>query len=77
LFFSLNFDWTLDDYLPRTNISQWIARGGLGLHNQHLPHLNDLARIFGDKDESKVTSAIKAYQQKIKREFDQVLAKVG
>lgn len=68
--------WNLDDYLRRrTNISQWIARGGLGFQNENLPQLKDLARIFCENDEGKVDATLHAYQQKIKREFDQVLAK--
>ncbi len=68
--------WTLDDYLRRrTNISQWIARGGLGVKNENLQHLTDLARIFCENDEGKITATINAYQQKIKREFDEILAK--
>lgn len=70
--------WTLEDYLRRrTNISQWIARGGLGLQNENLSHLTNLARIFGENDESKAQATIDSYQQKIKREFDDVLASVG
>jgi glycerol-3-phosphate dehydrogenase len=70
--------WTLDDYLRRrTNISQWIARGGLGDQDENLAYLTDLARIFCQNDESKARTAINAYQQKIEREFDQVLAQVN
>ena len=70
--------WNLDDYLRRrTNISQWIARGGLGLNNEHLLHLKDLAKIFYADDESKADATINAYQQKIKREFDEILAKTA
>jgi glycerol-3-phosphate dehydrogenase len=67
--------WNLEDYLRRrTNISQWIPRGGLGSQNENLPHLKKLAKTFCSDDESKADKAIKEYQQKIKREFDDVLA---
>ncbi|MEK7723455.1 MAG: FAD-dependent oxidoreductase [Acidobacteriota bacterium] len=70
--------WTLDDYLRRrTNISQWVARGGLGLNNENLQHLTDIARIFCDNDDAKANLAINAYKQKIKREFDELLANVN
>jgi glycerol-3-phosphate dehydrogenase len=66
--------WKLEDYLRRrTNISQWIKRGGLGANNEHLPHLRNLTAIFGGSDENKINEIIKAYQQKIGREFDEVL----
>ncbi|HRH46147.1 MAG TPA: FAD-dependent oxidoreductase [Pyrinomonadaceae bacterium] len=70
--------WNLEDYLRRrTNISQWIARGGLGLQNENLLHLTDLARIFSENDEGKAHATIDSYQQKIRREFDEVLANIG
>ncbi len=57
--------WNLEDYLRRrTNISQWIARGGLGLQNENLPHLKNLAKIFCPNDESKADKTIDAYLQK-------------
>ena len=70
--------WNLEDYLRRrTNISQWIARGGLGLKDENLPHLKSLAKIFCQDDENKAERIIDAYQQKIKREFDEVLAEAA
>ncbi len=67
--------WNLEDYLRRrTNISQWIARGGLGMQNENLPHLKNLAKIFCPDDETKADNTIDSYLQKIKREFDEVLA---
>lgn len=67
--------WNLEDYLRRrTNISQWIARGGLGLQNENSPRLADLAKAFHGDDEPSVKAAVRAYEQKIEREFDEVLA---
>lgn len=69
--------WNLEDYLRRrTNISQWLKRGGLGAKNENLPHLKKIAEIFCGQDERKTDEAIQIYQQKIKREFDDILAKV-
>lgn len=68
----------LDDYLRRrTNISQWTARGGLGFQNENLPHLKNLAEIFCENDKNKADQMIKTYQQKIKHEFDDILALVS
>ncbi|PYV13571.1 MAG: hypothetical protein DMG21_20725 [Acidobacteria bacterium] len=67
--------YTLEDYLRRrTNISQWVPRGGLGRENQNLPHLERLAALLPGRDASSPSSAITAYRQHIEREFDAVLA---
>lgn len=66
--------WSLDDYLRRrTNISQWISRGGLGGRDENLAHLHALASAFHPCEEE-ARSAVSDYQQKINREFDQLLA---
>ena len=67
--------WSLEDYLRRrTNVSQWVARGGLGFQNENAQHLKMLARAFHGDDEGSVEAAVQAYEQKIEREFDDVLA---
>lgn len=67
----------LEDYLRRrTNVSQWIARGGLGAQNENSAHLTDLADAFC-ADKSAAETALGAYKQKIEREFDAVLANVA
>ncbi len=66
--------WTLEDYLRRrTNISQWIRRGGLGAYNENAEFLTELARTFCDKDEDKAVSLVQNYKQKIETQFDEVL----
>lgn len=66
--------WSLEDYLRRrTNISQWIPRGGLGRRDENLAHLHTLAAAFHPHAEQ-ARSAVNDYQQKINREFDQLLA---
>lgn len=67
--------WSLEDYLRRrTNISQWVARGGFGFNNEYRQHLTDLAGIFCPNDLGKAESTVCAYKQKIEREFDEILA---
>lgn len=66
--------YRLEDYLRRrTNISQWVPRGGLGRVNENVPHLDRLAAMFPDCGTT-ASSAVAAYQQHIEREFDAVLA---
>jgi glycerol-3-phosphate dehydrogenase len=68
--------FTLEDYLRRrTNISQWVPRGGLGHSDKHLPHLLDLARVFCAGDAERARAAVDAYRKKIEIEFDEVLAR--
>lgn len=63
--------WSLEDYLRRrTNIAQWIPRGGLGFQNENLSHLKKIAGVFCDHDELKISQSIKNYQTKIQRDFD-------
>ncbi|MCZ6816699.1 MAG: hypothetical protein O7F76_08350, partial [Planctomycetota bacterium] len=67
--------WTLEDYLRRrTNISQWIARCGLGKRDEHAAHLTRLARSFCGEDEAMARGAVEAYRRKIVDGFDRVLA---
>ena len=65
---------TLEDYLRRrTNIAQWIPRGGLGVHSEHLEALRQIARVFC-RDEAAVSAAITAYQQSVRERHDDILA---
>ncbi len=64
---------TLEDYLRRrTNIAQWVARGGLGPTSEHAPHLARVAEAFVE-DAKAAESAVRAYEVKVNREFDEVL----
>jgi glycerol-3-phosphate dehydrogenase len=68
--------FTLEDYLRRrTNISQWVPRGGLGHMDEHLPHLLDLARVFTGHNPALAKVAVEAYRRKVELEFDEVLAR--
>jgi glycerol-3-phosphate dehydrogenase len=65
----------LEDYLRRrTNVSQWIERGGLGRHNENLPHLTSLASIFSDHDPVRTKCQIDSYQRKVTEEHDSLLS---
>lgn len=67
--------WTLEDYLRRrTNVAQWIARGGLGAQDEHAGHLTDLAAALNGGDREKAGQAVGAYRLKIAQEFDRPLA---
>lgn len=66
--------WNLEDYLRRrTNISQWIPRGGLGSRNENVAHLNELAKAFCSNDDNKAEAAVREYESKIKHGFDDLI----
>lgn len=65
---------TLEDYLRRrTNISQWIARGGLGPNDENAHHLLQLCRLFCGNNEEQSAGMLRQYQKKINLEFDRPL----
>jgi glycerol-3-phosphate dehydrogenase len=67
--------WSLEDYLRRrTNISQWVARGGLGEFNQNVPYLKQLSQVFATTSSFNPEAAVAAYQQEIETRFDRVLS---
>lgn len=66
---------TLEDYLRRrTNIAQWVPRGGLGFHNENLPHLVSLAKVFAAGRQEDAQGIVATYRRKVEQEFDAVLA---
>jgi glycerol-3-phosphate dehydrogenase len=66
--------WSLDDYLRRrTNISQWVPRGGLGAFNENVAHLEQVAAAFATSNCSCPKAAVAAYRQQIEARFDRVL----
>ena len=68
--------WTLDDYLRRrTNISQWVPRGGLGRSDENLPHLLNLARVFAGSNPTMARAAVNTYRKRVQHEFDEVLGR--
>jgi glycerol-3-phosphate dehydrogenase len=65
---------TLEDYLRRrTNIAQWVPRGGLGRANEHRPQLVRIATCFCDGDAARARAAVEEYEFRVAREHDAVL----
>ncbi|MGH8622647.1 MAG: FAD-dependent oxidoreductase, partial [Burkholderiales bacterium] len=68
---------TLEDYLRRrTNIAQWVPRHGLGRAGEHALRLAELAEMFPGVDGVRGAPAFAAYEARVAREFDRVLAAV-
>lgn len=66
---------TLDDYLRRrTNIAQWVPRGGLGHNDVNAAHLLSIARHITGGDEAAAQAMFNAYREKIQRELAPLLA---
>jgi len=65
---------TLADYLRRrTNVAQWVPRGGLGRADEHARRLRDLAAAFHPDPDA----AVAAYRAAVVAGFDRVLAAAG
>ena len=58
----------------RTNIAQWVPRGGLGHLNENAAHLERLSEVFLKPDEKSSRAAVRAYQKEIETKYDRVLA---
>jgi hypothetical protein len=67
--------WTLEDYLRRrTNISQWVPRGGLGRDNENRDYLAKIASDFpAYKGMQTAEHQVRRYEERIS-ELDQLLA---
>lgn len=66
--------WSLQDYLRRrTNISQWVPRGGLGYFNENAAYLERLSHAFSIGDQVHPCAAVRTYQQEIEMKYDRVL----
>src|SRR5262249_19604679 len=69
--------WTLDDYLRRrTNVSQWVARRGLGVRDENLSRIRELAAFFSGAERGSAVAVVEAYREQVGREHDAVLAAV-
>jgi len=67
--------WNLEDYLRRrTNIAQWVPRGGLGRDDEHVDHLRRVATVLSGGDEHRGRQALEDYRQLVRTGFDQALA---
>jgi glycerol-3-phosphate dehydrogenase len=66
---------TLEDYLRRrTNIAQWIPRGGLGRNDCNASFLKDIALNIADGDTALAERSFESYREKVKNDFDFLLA---
>jgi glycerol-3-phosphate dehydrogenase len=62
---------TLEDYLRRrTNIAQWIPRGGLGENDANVPLLQNIALQIAGGDAAAAQSSFASYREKVKHDFD-------
>jgi glycerol-3-phosphate dehydrogenase len=68
--------WTLEDYLRRrTNISQWVPRGGLGANDENVRVLRDIAAAFWRHDGLSAEAVVSDYQRKVEATFDNILSR--
>lgn len=66
--------WTLDDYLRRrTNIAQWVPRGGLGAASEHRPALLRLAGVFGTENGDSACRLLERYEACVREQFDNIV----
>lgn len=66
--------WTLEDYLRRrTNIAQWMPRGGLGRNDENFEHLVRVAGNFCREGPAQAEAAVRGYREKIREQFDLLL----
>lgn len=68
---------TLQDYLRRrTNISQWVAREGLGPNDEHLAEIEHIALTLNGNDQAKAQASVAQYRAQVAARFDSVIAHV-
>lgn len=68
---------TLQDYLRRrTNISQWVAREGLGQNDEHLAAVERIALTLNRNDQTKARASLEQYREQVATRFDSVIAHV-
>ncbi len=71
------FACTLEDYLRRrTNIAQWVPRGGLGWRDEHVERLRRLSLELMGGDSARAEAELDRYRRRVAEELDQVLARV-
>ena len=68
------FCCTLEDFVRRrTNIAQWVPRGGLGRRDENLPELRAVCQTLHDGDGRNAAADLARYRAKIADQFDTVL----
>jgi glycerol-3-phosphate dehydrogenase len=66
--------WSLEDYLRRrTNIAQWVDRGGLGRNNENRDQLADIAAVFERARGLDRGSMLHQYEKSMADTFDRIL----
>lgn len=61
---------TLDDYLRRrTNIAQWLPKGGLGVNDSNVPLLKNIALHITDGDAILAGQQFENYRKKVEHDF--------
>ena len=66
---------TLDDYLRRrTNIAQWIPRGGLGRNNENRNYLIEIARDLPGGVPATAAEAVRLHESKMIAPLDNLIA---
>ena len=66
---------TLEDYLRRrTNIAQWVARGGLGKDDANAQILKDISAQIANGDANVAAQLFETYRRKVENELDPLLA---
>jgi len=61
---------TLDDYLRRrTNIAQWVHRGGMGARHENVGHLHSIAVTLNGGNHAKATNDLHNYRARLDREW--------
>jgi hypothetical protein len=63
--------WTLDDYLRRrTNIGQWVPRGGLGRDDEYMQDIERIADALHPNNPAQAMEDIDAYRAHVLINFD-------
>jgi glycerol-3-phosphate dehydrogenase len=66
---------TLEDYLRRrTNIAQWIPKGGFGEDDANAETLRMIALELANQDRTLATTLFETYRKKVSEEFSSLLA---
>ncbi len=62
---------TLEDYLRRrTNIAQWVRRGGLGANLEHLDRVRAIALALHGGDVRRATDDVEGYRRRVDQEWN-------
>lgn len=66
--------WTLEDFLRRrSNVAQWVPRGGFGVREEHTEHIRALARVICEGDAARADDEVHRYRRQTRENLDSVL----